>query len=94
MRVRWTRLALADLAAIGARVSADDPAAAARLGGEIEDAVTLLGRHQALGRPGRVPDTRELVVPETPYLVPYRVRGGEVHVLRVLHGARRWPRSF
>jgi toxin ParE1/3/4 len=32
-----------------------------------------------------------LVVPDTPYIAPYRVRGDEVEVLAVFRGARRWP---
>ena len=48
----------------------------------------------ALGRPGRVEGTRELVVPDTPYLVPYRGRGHAVEILRVFHGARKWPKKL
>ncbi len=47
-----------------------------------------------MGRAGRVPGTRELVISGTPYIVPYRVRGGAVEVLRVFHAARRWPTEF
>jgi toxin ParE1/3/4 len=43
-----------------------------------------------MGRPGRVQGTRERVITGTPYLVVYRVRH-EVEILRVLHGAMRWP---
>ncbi len=43
------------------------------------------------GRPGRVPDTRELVVSGTPFVIPYTVEGDRIAVLAVLHGARRWP---
>lgn len=43
------------------------------------------------GRPGRRAGTRELVVDRTPYIVPYRVRGELVEVVRVLHGRQRWP---
>jgi plasmid stabilization system protein ParE len=46
------------------------------------------------GRPGRVSDTRELVVPETPFIAPYRVRDDRVEILAVFHGARRWPARF
>ena len=56
--------------------------------------VELLAQHPALGRPGRVEGTRELVVPDTPYLVPYRVRGHAVEILRVFHGARKWPKKL
>jgi toxin ParE1/3/4 len=51
----------------------------------------LLADNPHMGRPGRVPGTRELVVTRTPYIVPYRVRGDTLEILRVYHGARRWP---
>jgi toxin ParE1/3/4 len=43
------------------------------------------------GRPGRWQGTRELIIPSTPYLIPYRVRGEVIEILRVFHGARQWP---
>ena len=45
-------------------------------------------------RPGRVPGTRELVIASTPFIVPYRLRGDTIQILRVYHGARRWPKGF
>jgi toxin ParE1/3/4 len=53
--------------------------------------VRLLVELPHRGRPGRWPGTRELVIPRTPYIVPYRVRGDFIEILRVFHGARRWP---
>jgi hypothetical protein len=38
-----------------------------------------------------VPGTRELVVPETPFVIPYRVRGNVLEALRAYHPARRLP---
>jgi toxin ParE1/3/4 len=40
---------------------------------------------------GRWPGTRELIIPRTPDILPYRVRGEIVEIVRVFHGARRWP---
>ena len=80
---QWLKRALAEAAFI----ARDNPAAAARVVEAITSTVELLARHPALGRPGRVEGTRESVVPDTPYLVPYRVRGRAVEILRVFHGA-------
>jgi plasmid stabilization system protein ParE len=56
----------------------------------VRAAVTRLAGSPALGRPGRVPGTRELVIPHTPYIVPYRVKGDVVQIITILHSAQRW----
>lgn len=94
MRVRWLRRALRNLDEEAEYIARDDPAAAARVVERIVTSVDRLAAHPAAGRPGRVPGTRELIVSGTPYLVPYRVRGETVEILRVFHGARRWPEKF
>ena len=95
MRVKWLRIARANLDAEAEYVSRDDPAAAAaRIVTTIHRAIESLQPFPAMGRPGRVMGTRELVVPRTPYLVPYRVRHGTVEILRIFHAARRWPKNF
>ena len=91
MRIRWTRPALADLEATGDFIARDNPAAAEGLVVSVVASVDKLRDHPHLGRPGRLTGTRELVVAGTPYIVPYRVRGDEVEILAVFHGARRWP---
>lgn len=92
MRVRWLRQALANLDAIGEYIARDNVVAAAETVLRILDAVDQLavGPSVHIGRPGRVPATRELVV--TPNcLVPYRVKGDVIEVLRVLLARQRWP---
>jgi toxin ParE1/3/4 len=54
-------------------------------------AIARLEEFPRLGREGRIPGTRELIVSRTPYLVAYRIIGDAIHVLRVLHGRQRWP---
>jgi toxin ParE1/3/4 len=43
------------------------------------------------GRPGKMPGTRELVLTPLPYLVVYRIEGESIQILRILHGAQKWP---
>jgi toxin ParE1/3/4 len=94
VRVRWLRRALRNLDQEADYIARDDPQAAAQFVERIAASVDLLATHLALGRPGRVPGTRELIVTGTPYIVPYRVRDDTVEILRVFHGARRWPEKL
>ena len=94
MRVRWLKVALANLDAEAEYIAQDNHAAAGRVVEKILRAVDLLKKNPALGRAGRVAGTRELVVAETPYVIPYRVRGDAVEILRVFHAARKWPERF
>lgn len=91
MIVRYTRQALADLDAARDYIALDNPRAAAALATRLREAIDGLRQFPERGRPGRVPGTRELVVPRTPFVVPYRLASREIHVLAVLHGARAWP---
>jgi toxin ParE1/3/4 len=94
VRVKWLRVALANLNAEAEYIAEDNPAAAGRVVHRILRAVDLLKQNPAVGRAGRVPGTRELIVPETPYIIPYRVRGNDIEILRVFHASRRWPEKF
>ena len=94
MRVRWLRVALANLEAEADYIGEDSPAAARRVVQRIFRAANLLKKNPAMGRPGRVAGTREVVVAGTPYVLPYRVRANAVEILRVFHAARRWPEGF
>ncbi len=91
MRVRWLRKALRNLDDEAAYIAADDAAAAQLVVQRVLDAVAQLEEQSGLGRPGRVPGTRELVVQKTRLIVPYRVRGQSIEVLRVFHTSRRLP---
>lgn len=94
MRVRWLRVALANLEAEADYIAEDNPAAADRVVQRILRAVDLLSKNPAMGRPGRVPGTRELVVGDKPYIIPYRVHADAIEILRVFHAGRKWPHTF
>jgi toxin ParE1/3/4 len=94
----WSPEAIDDLAALRTYIEQNDPAAAQRVALHIvQNVETLLSKSPEMGRPGRVPGTRELVIPKTPLLktpfiiVPYRLVGNPAQVLRIFHDARRWP---
>ena len=91
MRLVWTEPALRDLAAARAYIARESVSAADRQVDRVIAAVGSLFQFPELGRPGRRAGTRELVVSRTPYVVAYRLRGGVIEVLRVLHGRQRWP---
>jgi toxin ParE1/3/4 len=91
----WSPEAIADLVALRAYIEQDDPAAAQRVALPImRNVETLLPNSPEMGRPGRVPGTRELVIPRTPFIVPYRLVGNAIQVLRIFHSARQWPETF
>jgi toxin ParE1/3/4 len=94
MRLVWTGPALRDLAAARAYIALDNPSAAFQQMEFVFAAVETLPRFPESSRPGRRAGTRELVVNRTPFIVPYRIRGDVIELLRVLHGRQRWPDSL
>jgi toxin ParE1/3/4 len=93
MEIRWTRKALENLDQIAAYIAQDNPVRAASFIGEIKEKTQLLIQFPAIGRPGRVAGTRELVVHEN-YVLPYRVKADMIQILRVHHVARLWPQRL
>jgi toxin ParE1/3/4 len=91
LRVKWLRKALANLDDAAGYIAKDNLSAARAMVADAFRLIGLLADNLNLGKAGRVAGTRELVVPRHPYIIPYRIRGGCVDVLRFLHGARQWP---
>lgn len=91
MRVEWLPEAERSLTAQLEWIAEHNPWAALDMGDAIHAAVGRLADYPAMARSGRVAGTRELVVVGTPYMVVYRIEPSAVVILRVLHGAQRWP---
>jgi toxin ParE1/3/4 len=89
--VTFSQRAADDIEEVRAFISADNPGAASKVAADLVRAAQRLGNMPGLGRPGRVDGTRELIVP--PYVVVYTVIGNVVWILRVLHGAQKWPQD-
>ncbi|WP_020210957.1 type II toxin-antitoxin system RelE/ParE family toxin [Gilvimarinus chinensis] len=96
MQVKWLRKALQNLDDEAGYIAKDDSAAARLVVQRVFDAVNLLPDNPAMGSPGRIYGTRELVVPGTRYIIPYRVRPrlNRIEVLRVFHTSRRRPKHW
>ncbi len=94
MRVRWLSRALENLDDEAAYIATDNPRTAAEFVLHMRDSAVILAEHPNMGRPGRIAGTRELVVTRFSYVLPYRVRGGAMEILRVFHTARKWPRRM
>jgi len=90
--VVWSPQAVEHLTHLRSYIARDNPKAANRVATALLNAVELLAELPNLGRPGRVAGTRELVVPGTPYVVPYRIRGDRLEVIAVFHGRQKWPK--
>ncbi len=93
MKIVWSATAIEDLVGLRAYIARENPAAASSLARAILDSIELLREFPAMGRPGRLPDTRELIVTGAPIVIPYRVAENRIEIITVLHGARQWPPS-
>ena len=90
MKLVWTLPAHEDRKSIREYIAVDNPSAALDLDELLSERAARLLDHPALGRPGRLKGTRELVAHRN-YILIYDVVGELVRVLRVLHAARQWP---
>jgi toxin ParE1/3/4 len=91
VRVEWLPVAERNRESQLAYIAQRNPWAAIDLGDAIEASVRNLADNPHMGRLGRVKGTRELVVSGTPYVIAYRVEPDAVVILRLLHGAQKWP---
>jgi toxin ParE1/3/4 len=91
MELRWTEEAAADLEHITDYLFQNAPERAAELVRGIYKAPAALLTFPYRGREGKKEGTRELVLSPLPYIVVYQITGEVIHVVRILHGAQKWP---
>jgi addiction module RelE/StbE family toxin len=80
-----------DLIEVRKYIADNNPQAAQDVAKRIKTAVTHLSDQPPMGRMGRVEGTRELVISDLPYIIPYRVKNNVIQILRVMHTSRKWP---
>ncbi|MBF0369523.1 MAG: type II toxin-antitoxin system RelE/ParE family toxin [Magnetococcales bacterium] len=91
MKVHWNKRALANLANIRFYIFQENPRAASKVASRILEAANRLAEFPEKGRLGPRPNTRELVIPNLPFIVLYRLDKNAIKILRVFHTARKWP---
>ena len=91
MELRWAEEAAADLEHITDYLFENAPERAAELVRGIYNAPAALLTFPYRGRAGKKEGTRELVLSSLPYIVVYEITGEVIHVVRILHGAQKWP---
>ncbi len=94
MRLRWLLKAVKDTEALHEYIAQFNPYAAGKEVEKIVEAISRLRTHPYTGRQGRIKGTRELVVPNSSYIVAYRIKDESVEILRVIHAARKWPKKI
>ena len=94
MKVSWSPTAISDLESIRHYIAQDKPSAARKVASLIRESISRLINFPLSGRAGRVPETREFVIPRTSYIAVYTIQGDTVRIASVLHGKQRWPESF
>ena len=94
MKIRWSPTAISDLELIRDYIAQDSPLAARKVANRIKESVNRLINFPLSGRAGRVPETRELVIPGTSFVAAYTIQDNEVRIASVLHGRQRWPDAF
>jgi len=94
MKVIWLKPARDDLVDVRAFIAQENPYAAHEIAQLILEASFKLADFPHMGKSGRVPNTRELVIPGLSFVLAYRVSWDRVEILSVMHQAREWPGGF
>lgn len=90
MKIIWTPEAEQDRHDVRQYIAADNPLAAARMDELFGMAAARVSMFPNLGRPGKIPDTREMI-PHEIYRLVYEVAGETAWILALVHTARQWP---
>ena len=84
MRLRFTPRASRQVEAISVYLGERSPAAARRIGLRIREAARFLTRFPHIGHKGALGGTYELVIPDIPYILVYRLERPELNALSIL----------
>lgn len=91
MRIQWLDDAIGDLETQIDYIAGDNSDAADRMEELVATQVRLLEKKPRIGRKGRRPGTRELVIGHSLFIAIYRITKRHIEIVRILHGAQRYP---
>ena len=91
MKIKLTKLAAQDLQSTKDYISQDKPNAALAVIRRVIEAIDNIVTFPSMGRTGRVPHTKELVVSGTPLIIVYQIKQDTLYIVRIIHTARKWP---
>lgn len=88
MKIKLSKLAAQDLQSTKDYISQDKPHAALAVSRVLE-AIENITTFPSMGRYGRVPHTKELVVSGTPLIIVYQIKQDTLYIVRIIHTARK-----
>ena len=93
--IEWTEQALRQLDNAHNYIAfSNGEEVATRITTLIVTTIQQLASFPMAGTSGRVRDTRELVISNTPFIAAYAVDHDRVVILAIYHGAQQWPEAF
>ena len=89
MRIVWLPRAVENLEEIRSYIAEERPASAEKVAQKIKQTVALLEAHPQLGKPSLLDGFRELQVAGLPFVIPYKVIGDKLVIVRVFHNKQK-----
>lgn len=94
MKIRLMKAAIRDLREAQAYIAMDSPAAARQIVLRLQKVIELVASRPDIGRLSTDKKTREWSVPGLPYVIPYRVVGDVLEIVRIWHTSRDRPEKW
>jgi toxin ParE1/3/4 len=94
MKVKWLNTALLNLDSAATYLYERNPNSAEVFIREVKSLTEYLTEQPSLGRKGRVSGTRELILTNFPYIIPYRIKDDHVEILRVFSTKMKLPKKW
>ncbi len=94
VQIKWLKKALNELDSEMEYLAKQDIDIAIKVYTCVRETVNTLKNFPNKGRKGEVLGTRELIMPNYSYLIPYRIKNKSIEILRFFHTSRKPPRKW